>query len=202
MILRALRVGLVLAAAAGGAALSQPVQPPSPGGRGGGGGRGGAVLMTLTSSAWTDGGQIPRKYTQPGGEASPPLAWANTPENVSTFVLLAHDPDTPTGNGTDDTLHWLVWNIPGTVRELGENASRAGLPQGALQISATAPSYRGPGAAAAGPAHHYTFEIFALDAQVDVPPSVTAPAQIRAAVMAGMAGHVRGKGVLVGLFKR
>jgi Raf kinase inhibitor-like YbhB/YbcL family protein len=199
--MRVLRVALVVAAALCGAAVSQPSQPPQPGGRGGGG-RGAAVLMTLTSSAWTAGGQIPRKYTQPGGEASPPLAWTNAPDNVSTFVLLVHDPDTPTGNGTDDTLHWLVWNIPASVHELADDASRAGLPQGALQISATAPSYRGPGAAAAGPAHHYTFEIFALDTQLDVPPGTTAPAQIRAAVMAGMAGHVRGKGVLVGLFKR
>ena len=158
--------------------------------------------MTLTSSAWTDGGQMPRKHTQPGGEASPPLAWTNAPENASTFVLLVHDPDTPTGSGTDDTLHWLVWNIPASVHELAENASRAGLPQGSVQISATAPSYRGPGAAAAGPAHHDIFELFALDAQVDIPPTITAPAQIRAAVMAGMAGHVRGKGVFVGLFKR
>jgi Raf kinase inhibitor-like YbhB/YbcL family protein len=158
--------------------------------------------MTVTTPAWADGGQIPRKHTQAGGEVSPPLAWTNAPEGTASFVLLVHDPDAPSGNGTDDTLHWLVWNISGATRDLGEDASRAGLPQGAQQISATSPRYRGPGAAASGPAHHYTFELFALDAPVDVPATVTAPAQVRAAVLAGMAGHVRGKGVLVGLFKR
>src|SRR4030095_13991439 len=60
-------------------------QPPGapggqPGGRGGGRGRGAIPVMTLTSSAWPDGGQVPVKYTQVGEEASPPLAWSNVAE--------------------------------------------------------------------------------------------------------------------------
>jgi hypothetical protein len=46
------------------------------------------------------------------------------------------------------------------------------------------------------------FELFALDQDVDVPAVGASPPQTRAAVVAAMAGHVRGKGVLVGLFKR
>ena len=76
------------------------------------------------------------------------------------------------------------------------------LPDGTRQISASGPYYRGPGAPAAGPAHHYVFELFALDATIDVPPVGASPPQTRAAVVAAMAGHVRGKGVLVGLFRR
>src|SRR5262245_27463971 len=63
-----------------------PVAPAAPDGRGGrggrGGGRGAIPVMTLTSSAFPDGGQIPAKYTQVGqipakytqvgGESSPP----------------------------------------------------------------------------------------------------------------------------------
>lgn len=69
-------------------------------------------------------------------------------------------------------------------------------------MSATGPYYRGPGAAAAGPAHHYAFEIYALDTMIDVAPIGAPPSQTRAAVMTAMAGHVRAKGALVGLFKR
>jgi hypothetical protein len=46
------------------------------------------------------------------------------------------------------------------------------------------------------------FEIFALDAPIDVPPVGASPPQTRAAVLAAMAGHIKGKGVYVGLFKR
>src|SRR5437763_16977587 len=88
-------------------------QPP-PGGRGGGGGggRGGSVTMTLTTTAWSDGGAIPAKYTQAGDQTSPPLAWTNVPDNVIGFVLIVHDVDAAIGSGTDDMLHWMVWNIP------------------------------------------------------------------------------------------
>jgi len=58
------------------------------------------------------------------------------------------------------------------------------------------------GAPRAGVAHHYVFELYALDVALDVPAVGASPAETRAAVMAAMAGHVRGKGVYVGLFKR
>ena len=76
------------------------------------------------------------------------------------------------------------------------------LGDGTRQISASGPYYRGPGALAAGPVHHYVFELFALDATIDVPAVGAFPPQTRAAVLAAMAGHVRGKAVYVGLFKR
>ena len=76
------------------------------------------------------------------------------------------------------------------------------LPDGTRQISASGPYYRGPGAPAAGPAHHYVFELYALDAPIDVPAvGAVAAADARGGV-AAMAGHVRGKAAYVGLFKR
>ena len=178
-----------------------PAQPP--GGRGGGRGRGAVQVMTLQSSAFPDGGQMPVKYTQAGEEASPPLAWSNAPESVASYVLIVHDVDATVAPGTDDILHWMVWNIPGTAVGLPERVPRgAQLSDGARQISATGPNYRGPGAAAAGPMHHYVFELFALDTMLDVPAVGASPPQTRAAVVAAMAGHVRGKAVYVGLFRR
>jgi Raf kinase inhibitor-like YbhB/YbcL family protein len=159
--------------------------------------------MALTSSAWTDGGTIPDKHTQAGEDVSPPLSWSNVPAGTVSFVLMVHDPDSAIGSGTDDTLHWMLWNLPATVTSLHERApSMAQLPDGTRQICATGPYYRGPGAPAAGPAHHYLFELYALDITLDVPAVGASPAQTRAAVVAAMAGHVRGKAAYVGLFKR
>ena len=179
-------------------------QPPPAGQRGGGGrGRGAVQVMRLATSAWPDGGQIPAKHTQAGEEISPGLAWSNAPEGIASFVLIAHDVDAAIGTGADDILHWMLWNIPAAATGLPGLVPRvAQLPHGTRQISATGPNYRGPGALAPGPAHHYVFELFALDTTLDVPAVGASPPQTRAAVVAGMAGHVRGKAVYVGLFRR
>jgi phosphatidylethanolamine-binding protein (PEBP) family uncharacterized protein len=76
------------------------------------------------------------------------------------------------------------------------------LPDGTRQISASGPYYRGPGAPRSGPAHHYVFELYALDSTIDVPAVGQIPGQTRAAVLAAMAGKVRGKGVYAGTFRR
>jgi Raf kinase inhibitor-like YbhB/YbcL family protein len=158
--------------------------------------------MTLTGP-WPDGGAIPKPFSQAGRDQSPALSWSNVPDGVTSFVLIAHDLDAAIGNGTDDLLHWMVWNIPGT-----ETGLPAGVPQGpsrpdgSRQIGASGPYYRGPAAPANGPAHHYVFELYALDAIVNVAAVGESPAATRAAVMAAMAGHVRGKAVYTGLFKR
>src|SRR5712671_2027668 len=84
--------------------------PAQPGQRGGGGrGRGAIQAMTLTSSAWPDGSQIPAQYTQAGDDMSPPLAWSGAPDGIVSYVLVMHDIDAPIGNGTDDLLHWMLW---------------------------------------------------------------------------------------------
>jgi hypothetical protein len=98
----------------------------------------------------------------------------------------------------------MLWNIPGTARALLEGVAQGSqLPDGTRQISASGPYYRGPGAPASGPAHHYVFELFALDTTIDNVPAVgQSPTATRAAAVAAMAGHVRGKAVYTGLSKR
>jgi Raf kinase inhibitor-like YbhB/YbcL family protein len=183
--------------------------PQRGGGRGGrGGGRGRAIqVMTLSSTAFADGARIPMKYTQPGGDVSPPLAWTGVPDSATSFVLIVHDLDATSegrgGAGLDDLLQWMVWNIPASTQSLAEGIQQGGqLPDGMRQISATGPYYRGPAAPASGPPHHYLFELFALDTLIDVAPVGAQPAATRAAVVAGMLGHIRAKATLVGTFKR
>jgi Raf kinase inhibitor-like YbhB/YbcL family protein len=198
---------LLAAASRDSFAQNPPTAPPAapPAGRGGGGGgRGRAVrIMTLTSTGFTDGAQIPAQYSQAADDTSPPLAWSGAPDSTVSFVLVVHDADAAVGNGMDDVLHWLVWNIPATATSLAEHVPQGPqLADGARQISVSGPYYRGPAAPATGPVHHYLFELYALDVQVDVPPVGAAPAATRAAVVAAMAGHVRGKAVMVGLYRR
>ena len=56
---------------------------------------------------------------------SPALCWSNVPEGATSFVLIVHDLDAAIGNGTDDLLHWMVWNIPGD-REGASGGGAAG----------------------------------------------------------------------------
>ena len=113
-----------------------------------------------------------------------------------------HDPDVARNKTTDDQLHWLVWNIPGSSTGLPEGVPQgADLADGSHQTSASGPVYRGPGAAATGPRHHYTFEVYALDTKLDVAASADA-FETRNIVMKAIQGHVLGKAVYVGLFHR
>jgi Raf kinase inhibitor-like YbhB/YbcL family protein len=163
--------------------------------------------MVLTISGWADGGLIPVRFTQAGEQVSPELKWTNVPTGTVSFVVNMLDPDVAIQRGTETQPHWIVWNIPATATGMPEGVKAGALPDGSLQISASGPQYRGPGAAAAGPLHHYTFEVYALDTKIDVAPSanpqpVPAALETRAAVMKAMQGHVLGKAVYVGLFRR
>jgi Raf kinase inhibitor-like YbhB/YbcL family protein len=180
--------------------------------RGGGEGRaagapapaqGGAAPMRLMSNSFIDGGLIPLKYTQAGEQASPQLAWANAPMGTQSFVLHMHDMEGARNKTTEDQLHWLVWNIPAETRALPEGVPMGDLKDGSHQTSATGNGvYRGPGAPANGPYHHYVFEIFALDTRIDVPANPTDPFDTRAKVLAATQGHILGKAVYLGFFRR
>src|SRR2546423_6248094 len=135
--------------------------------------RGGAPAppaMTLTVAGFADGADIPVKFSQaapgaaPGEGTSPAITWTNVPAGTQSFVLNMRDMDVARNKTTDDQAHWVVWPIPATATGLAEGAPKgAKLPDGSYQISATGQVYRGPGAGANGPRHHYMFELYALD---------------------------------------
>ena len=179
----------------------------------GGGQRGGAAApaapaMTMTIPGFPDGAQIPVKFSQaaegaaPGEGTSPAINWANPPAGTQSFVLNMHDMDVSRNKTTDDQAHWVVWNIPATATGMREGMPKgAQLPDGSYQISATGQVYRGPGAPANGPPHHYMFELYALDTKLDVQPTADA-FETRANVMKAIQGHILGKAVYGGLFRR
>ena len=131
---------------------------------------------------------------------SPVLTWTNAPDGTQSFVLIMHDPDVARQRTTDDMLHWLAFNIPGSATGLPEGVpGTERLADGTVQgkNGGNTVGYRGPGAPAAGPHHHYTWELFALDTTLSLGPDAT-----RAQVLEAMNGHILGKGVLVGRFHR
>lgn len=197
----ALAAGIALLPLAGtaGAQATSPTAPPSPPRAPA---RAPLRVMSLRAG-FPDGGAIPARHAQAGRDRSPALSWQGAPDSVRSYVLIAHDVDAVQGDGLDDTLHWLLWNIPGTTTSIPEGVpAGAQLADGTRQISVSGPYYRGPAAPSTGPAHHYLFELYALDTMLAVPATGMSPAATRDAVMRAMAGHVRGKGVLVGLYQR
>ena len=173
------------------------------------GGRGGQpTALTLTIPGFPDGGQIPVKFSQaaagvaPGEGTSPAMQWANVPVGTRSFVLNMHDMDLARNKTTEDQAHWVVWNIPASATGLPEGVPKGSqLADGSYQVSATGPMYRGPGAGANGPLHHYMFELYAVDTTLDVKPSADA-FETRANVIKAIQGHILGKAVYGGLFRR
>ena len=130
------------------------------------------------------------------------LVRVNVPAGTQSFFLNMRDMDVVRNKTTDDQAHWVVWNIPASVTSLAEGVPKGPkLANGAYQFSATGQMYRGPGAGASGPKHHYMFELYALDTTLDVQPAADA-FESRANVMKAIQGHVLGKAVYGGLFKR
>ncbi len=153
--------------------------------------------LTLRSSAFQDGGIIPDKYTQVTPQfVSPPLEWSNVPAGTESFTLILHDLDVARQKTTEDVLHWMTFNIPGSARSLpGDVPHSDRLPDGSIQAKNVRNSvgYLGPGAPRQGPDHHYSFELYALDSKLELGPDAT-----RDQVLRAMDGHILGKGVLVG----
>jgi Raf kinase inhibitor-like YbhB/YbcL family protein len=187
--------------------LALPLAAQDRGGAPRGGGPA-APPMTMTVAGFPDGGQFPVKFSQagegaaPGEGTSPAITWTNAPAGTQSFVLHMHDMDLARNRTTDDQPHWVVWNIPATATGLPEGVPKGSpRPDGSYQISATGPVYRGPGAPANGPLHHYVFELFALDTKLDVQPTADA-FETRANVLRAIQGHILAKSVYGGLFRR
>ncbi|HEX4998720.1 MAG TPA: YbhB/YbcL family Raf kinase inhibitor-like protein [Terriglobia bacterium] len=138
------------------------------GGRGGRGGGGIANPLVITTAAYPDGGDIPAKYKGNMG-VSPALSWTGAPMTTQAFAILMHDSDVTVG--TSDVTHWMMWDIPATTTMLPEGVKTGAESEGGVQGRNIAGQngYMGPSPPAGHPAHHYTIEIYALNAKLGLP---------------------------------
>ena len=146
------------------------------------------ATMKITSSAFQEGGNIPSKFTCDGSDTSPPLQITGVPSEAKSLVLIADDPDAPSGLFT----HWLIWNIPPQTNSVGEGSPPKGV-EGTNDFGKS--GYRGP--CPPPGTHRYSFKIYALDRELDLRGGAK-----RSQLDAAMKGHVVAQGVLVGRYAR
>jgi Raf kinase inhibitor-like YbhB/YbcL family protein len=124
------------------------------------------------------GSVIPTRFTE-DNRLSPRLVWSGAPEGTRSFAVSITDPDLPEAfNFPRSFAHWLVYNIPASVRELPEGASgNAMLPAGAVELNSDFVTFKIPGFGRGygGPwppdrQHRYFFTVYALKAErLDIP---------------------------------
>jgi Raf kinase inhibitor-like YbhB/YbcL family protein len=152
------------------------------------------MALDLRSSAFSDGGRIPSKYTCDGKDTSPPLSWTGIPAGGKCLALTCDDPDAPRGLW----VHWVVFDLP---------PSATGLPEG---VPAT-PEISGGGRQGkndfgkigyGGPCppsgtHRYVFTLYALDSTLGLPAGAT-----RQDLLAAMRNRALGEATLTGTYSR
>jgi Raf kinase inhibitor-like YbhB/YbcL family protein len=163
--------------------------------------------MILTSTDITDGKPIAAKYTCTAGAdaVSPALQWTQAPRGTASYTLIVHDMEPRPRKGVDDILHWMVWNMPAGANSLpgGVSPASGDLPDGSHQTNGFAGQngnfgYRPPCPPQdVAVAHHYAFELFALDEKLDLPANAT-----RNDVLKAMDGHIAGHATIVAPFNR
>jgi Raf kinase inhibitor-like YbhB/YbcL family protein len=157
-------------------------------------------MIHITIADFPDGGRIPNKFTCAASPTSPSpaMTWSGAPANTQSYAVILHDPDPVLGgSATNDVLHWAIFDIPGDSKGLPEGVKNGDQADGSKQINNLGgnPSYMGPCAPPGHGDHHYTFEVYALNAKLGLPASTS-----RADLMSAMNGKVIAKGVYIGMF--
>ena len=160
------------------------------------------AVITVTSATLKANETIPKDHTADGRNVSPAFAWSGAPAATKQFALVFDDPDVVFGGQT--FVHWVIYKIPGTATglpgelpmgiTLSEPKELAGAIQGPSGFRQT--GYRGP-APPPGKPHHYTFSVYALDAELPLEPGLN-----RNQLMEAIKGHIIGQGSLVAIYER
>ena len=179
---------MFLVAASAAVAAAQGNAPPAP--------------LSLKTPAFSDGGDVPLKYgcdvAQGAPMITPPLQWTNVPPSAMSLVLIMHDLDGNPQKGIIDVTHWTVYNIPASATSIPEGVA-VGAPVDGSGMQGKnirgVNGYQGPCPPKGGAAHHYVFELYALDTNLDLPAGAA-----RADILKAMDGHIVGKSSYVGMF--
>lgn len=148
----------------------------------------GAEGFELVSAAFDDGDELDPSFTADEEDAvAPPLEWSAPPDGAMELALIVEDPDAP---GTEPACHWLVWGLAPQKGQLleGETPPRVG--KNAQRNS----EWLLP-RVTDGERHNYVFQLFALDAPLQLSPGST-----REAVLDEMEGHVIGVALLTATY--
>ena len=152
------------------------------------------MAIKVISTAFQEGGMIPKQYTCDDQNISPPLEWDSVPANAKTLALIADDPDAP----GKTWVHWVVFDMPATTKSLPENVPAqetiaGGGKQGTTDFRRI--GYGGP--CPPGGTHRYYFKVYALDKELGLDNKTTKDQLLKA-----MEGHTLAQGQLMGKYKR
>jgi len=144
--------------------------------------------LKLTSSAFEDGGEIPRECGYKNGNKKPELSVSGLPDGRKSLALIMDDPDAMGAVGKV-WVHWVVWNINSNTAAMGNNAQNG--TEGMTDFGEV--GYGGP--APPDKRHTYVFKLYALDSKLDLPGKST-----KADVEKAMEGHIIEQATLTGTY--
>lgn len=156
------------------------------------------MSFMITSNAFSNNGQIPKRYTCDSENISPPLSWSGLPEGTKSLVLIMDDPDAPDPKAPKMTwVHWLLYNIHSQATGLSENIQVKDLPQGTKQgiNDWKQTGYRGPCPPIGR--HRYFHKLYALDTML---PDLGKPTKEQ--LEGAMQGKIIGETKWVGTYQR
>lgn len=149
--------------------------------------------MKLTSTAFQNGGSIPKEFTCDGPGISPPLTINDVPAGAKSLVLIMDDPDVPKHLRADGMWdHWVVFNIPPNTKEIPKGQE----PQG-VHGTGTGGNKKYHGPCPPDREHRYFFKLSALDTTLNLQEGAT-----KAQVEKAMQGHILAKAELMGRYER
>src|SRR5215207_1815910 len=156
------------------------------------------MSLTLTSTAFGNGGEIPTVYTCEGKDVSPPLAWTGVPDGARSLALIVDDPDAPDpANPRTTWVHWVLYDLPITAAGLPEAVKPSSLPpetrEGKNDWKRT--GWGGPCPPIGR--HRYFFKLYALDTRL---PDLRAPTKKE--LEEAMEGHVMAQAELMGTYQK
>ena len=156
------------------------------------------MALSITSSAFEDGGAMAAKYTCEGQDISPALQWDGVPEGTRSLALIVDDPDAPDPAAPKMTyVHWVLYNLPPDGNGLPEACRSGDLPTGTLEglNDWQRTGYGGPCPPIGR--HRYFHKLYALDTVLEDLGRPTKDELLNA-----MEGHVLEKAEIVGTYQK
>jgi Raf kinase inhibitor-like YbhB/YbcL family protein len=156
------------------------------------------MSFALTSTAFSNGGKIPSKYTCEGDDLSPPLSWTDVPEGTKSLALIVDDPDAPDPARPQRVyVHWVVYNISPNAAGFGERASPNAMPSGAVTGVNDFNTSEWGGPCPPIGRHRYFFKLYALDTMLHGLSRAT-----KKDLESAMHGHILAQAELMGTYQK